>query len=270
MTSPRWSLITVTYNSAEALRRFEVGRGVGDDVEWIIVDNASVDDSVDVGRSYGARIIELRENRGFSRANNVGLAAASGRYVGFVNPDLAVRGADLPRIAAHLDRGREHLVVPQLLGPDGRDQPNGRGVPTVVRKVRNRSASPSTGYRVVAEPGEDRYVAWAMGAAVFGLRGTFEALAGWDERFFVYYEDHDLGLRAWRRGVPVVLHGGIRWVHGWARETTELRVRPWMLEIQGAWKFYTRYPHLLLHHKLHARRDPEFRFAVGRRTTEFV
>ncbi|MFC7404648.1 glycosyltransferase [Georgenia alba] len=264
-----WSLVTVTYNSEEALRRFHGGVRFPPGTEWVVVDNASTDDSVAVAHELGARVIELPDNRGFSAANNVGLRSSRARYIGFVNPDLSVVVSDLPVLAAHLERGREHLVVPQLLEADGKVQPNGRGVPTVLRKLLNRSSRPRDGYRIVAGAREDRLVAWGMGAAVFGKRSTFDALGGWDERFFVYYEDHDLGLRAWRHGVPVVLHGGVRWTHGWARETTRFRFRPWLMEFHGAAQFFSRYPQLLAHDKLYRRGDDLHR-VVGQVTNEFV
>lgn len=247
-TAPvEWTLITVTYNSAKALRHF-AAQPVPDDVEWLVVDNASGDDSVAAATELGARVCALPANQGFSAANNVGLAAATGRYVAFVNPDVTVDYEDLRRMARYLDNAAEPLLVaPQLLDPDGTAQPNGRGVPTLRRKVAHRlNDKHEEGYRIFADTSTARCISWAMGAAVIGHRSTFAALGGWDERFFVYYEDHDLGLRAWRRGVPVVLMGDVRWIHGWARETTGRSWAAWKLELHGMAKFFTRYPSLLI------------------------
>lgn len=242
-----WTLITVTYNSSEALRHFFAGP-LPHDVEWLVVDNASQDDSAATARSLGARVTVLPGNRGFAAANNVALQAANGRHIAFVNPDVTVDYADLPRLARRLDDAPDPvLLAPQLLDPDGTPQPNGRGVPTLRRKIIHRlDGEHQDGYRILAEAGSARYVAWAMGAVVVGRRSTLAALGGWDERFFVYYEDHDLGLRAWRAGVPVVLVGDVRWTHGWARETTGRSWAAWKLELGGMAKFFTRYPSLLV------------------------
>lgn len=243
-----WTLITVTYNSAEALLHFFAGP-LPDDVEWLVVDNASHDDSAVTARSLGARVSVLPRNRGFAAANNIALHAARGRHVAFVNPDVTVDYADLPRLSRHLDATPEPvLLAPQLLDPDGTPQPNGRGVPTLTRKVAHRlhGEHQDDGYRIFAEADSARYVSWAMGAVIAGRRSTLTTLGGWDERFFVYYEDHDLGLRAWRHGVPVVLVGDVRWTHGWARETTGRSWAAWKLELGGMAKFFARYPTLLV------------------------
>jgi len=265
-----WSLITVTYNSARALRRFANNLDLGEDVEWIVVDNASSDDSAAVAREFGAHVIALEKNVGFGPANNVGLRSSRSLYVGFVNPDLQVQVADLPALARHLEMGREHLVAPQRLEVDGSLQPNGRGLPSLFRKVLNRTPWPHDGYRLYAREGNDRLAAWIMGAAVFAKRSTFEKLGAWDERFFVGYEDHDLGLRAWKEGLPVVVHGDIRWTHGWARETTSFRLRPWLIEFDGMVRFFSRYPSLAVHHNLFRRGERYFHNAIGSSTDEFT
>lgn len=242
-----WTLITVTYNSAEALQHF-VAQPVPDNVEWLVVDNASRDDSVATATGLGAHVSALPRNRGFSAANNAALGVARGRYVAFVNPDVTVDYADLRLLSRYLDDAPEPLLLaPQLLDPDGTAQPNGRGVPTLRRKVAHRvNDQHQEGYRIFADPNTRRCISWAMGAAVIGHRSTFAALGGWDERFFVYYEDHDLGLRSWRQGVPVVLMGDVRWIHGWARETSGRSWAAWKLELHGMAKFFARYPTLLL------------------------
>jgi N-acetylglucosaminyl-diphospho-decaprenol L-rhamnosyltransferase len=244
-----WTLVTVTYNSAEALRRFGAD-SLPDGIEWVVVDNASEDDSARVAEDQGASVVRLAKNVGFSAANNVGLARAAGDYIAFVNPDVAVRTSDLTRLEAALREHGECLVAPQLLNLDSSPQPNGRGMPTMLRKVANRLSASETPYRVFASPGEVRFIAWAMGAAVAGRRDTFERLGGWDERYFVYYEDSDLGLRSWAAQVPVLLIGDVRWIHGWARETMGLSLRAWRHELRGATRFFARYPGLLLSERL--------------------
>ncbi len=247
MKTTEWTLITVTYNSAEALKHFFT-RPLPDDVEWLVVDNASHDDSAATARSLGGQVTVLPRNQGFAAANNVALHAARGRHVAFVNPDVTVDYDDLSRLSRHLDTAAEPvLLAPQLLEPDGTLQPNGRGVPTLRRKIGHRlEGQHEDGYRIFAETDSARYISWAMGAAVIGRRSTLMTLGGWDERFFVYYEDHDLGLRAWRHGVPVVLLGDVRWTHGWARETSGRSWAAWKLELGGMTKFFSRYPSLVV------------------------
>jgi len=66
----------------------------------------------------------------------------------------------------------------------------------------------------------------------------------------------------------MILTGDVRWVHGWARETTTLSLRPWLLEIHGASKFFRRYPGLLLSHRLLGRRYRRMKELVGQPARE--
>jgi N-acetylglucosaminyl-diphospho-decaprenol L-rhamnosyltransferase len=242
-----WSFITVTYNSSDALRQFW-GDGLDADVEWIVVDNASSDASGAVAAELGAsRVIQSHVNMGFSRACNVGLREAHGEFIAFVNPDVHVDVSTLQHLADLL-RQEDALVAPQLVFPDGRAQPNGRGRPTMFNKVWNRirGIGEESSYYKYASPDEVRYVEWITGAAVCGRRETFELLGGWSERFFLYYEDVDLSFRAWRANIPVKLAGTVRWTHGWARDTAYFRLEPWKREMNSLLRFYARYPSYIL------------------------
>jgi N-acetylglucosaminyl-diphospho-decaprenol L-rhamnosyltransferase len=241
-----WSLITVTFNSAHTLREFWKTTVLPSDVDWIVVDNASNDDSVEVARALNARVIPLNTNVGFAAANNIGFRSSSARYVGFVNPDVSVEFDSLP-VLAEVIEATGGLVAPQLINRDGTPQPNGRGYPFLAEKIRNRIESNATAsaYRRFAQSGENIAIVWFIGAVVLGRRDQLESLGPWDERFFLYYEDKDLCLRAAKAGIPRTLTGRTNWVHGWARETTNFELTPWKHELSSLWKFYTRYPRLL-------------------------
>ncbi len=251
-TAPTWSLITVSYNSRAALEA-HWGAALPSHVEWIVVDNASTDGSAEAAESLGASVIRMSENLGFGGANNAGFRAARGEFVAFVNPDLTVDVDSLTALERSLAR-EPGLVAPQLVYPDGELQPSGRSTPSLRHKVTSRLGSRSSRdhYYILAQPGEERYVAWMTGAAVVGRVDDLNKLGEqgpWDERFFVYYEDSDLGLRAWSAGLTVRVIGDARWTHSWARETTGIRLKPWMLELSSMWGFYSRYPSLILANK---------------------
>jgi GT2 family glycosyltransferase len=257
------SLITVTYNSAETLRRCWGDVALPEGVEWIVVDNASQDGSPSVARELGAKVVQMGVNSGFSAANNAGLDRAAGEFIGFLNPDVRPDLAGLGTLAATaLDNGG--LVAPQLLNADGTEQPNGRGYPLLSAKVRNRIRGDDTRYLLRSPDDSARPVCWVMGAALFGWRADFERIGGWDPWFFLYYEDKDICLRAWEAGIPTLIVPSVRWQHGWARETSTLRLGPWRREVASMVKFYRRYPEFLLGRRTSARAHPSIESAVFR------
>lgn len=241
------SIVTVSYNSAGDLKKHWSTFNRPSNVEWIVVDNNSSDDSVATARELGADVVPLPSNLGFGAANNEGLFRSKGSSVWFVNPDVEVVAEDLDVLSrvAH-DEGA--LVAPQLVNDDGSLQPNGRRAPFLLYKVLNRVAEArvSRRYHVYASGGAVERCDWLIGAVVGGQREVLSALGPWDPTFFVYYEDSDLGLRAARAGVPSMVVGECRWTHAWARETTALSLPAWKLEFGSMFKFYRRYPRLLL------------------------
>ncbi len=248
---PTWcSLITVTYNSRRAIDEFwGKNQKPPAGIEWIVVDNASSDGSAEAAEAAGAtRVVRLLENRGFSFSNNAGLEVAAGEFIGFVNPDVRVDYGDLPLLRA-VASDRHSIVAPQLLNSDGSLQPNGRGFPFLLDKVRNRLSSGDRlegRYLLFSDSDEPRAVVWLMGAVIFGERADIDKFGAWDPHFFLYYEDKDFCLRAWRADVPVALVPTARWTHGWARETTSISANPWKREFASMFKFYRRYPEFLV------------------------
>ncbi|MGX1693927.1 glycosyltransferase [Microbacterium keratanolyticum] len=238
----------MSYNSAKALQKFWGNVTLTDDVEWIVVDNASSDDSAKIARDLGARVIELSDNIGFGAANNLGFQHSGGDLVAFINPDVTPRITDLTELASHLVEHPRDLVAPQLLNPDRTEQPNGRGLPYLAYKILNRTDPQrlQNRYLLIAKENEKRTCDWVMGAVVGATRERFLKLGPWDEKFFVYYEDSDIGLRNAQQGGRSVVIGSVRWIHGWARETKTASLSAWKREIPSLVKFYLRYPKLLL------------------------
>ena len=243
---PEWTAVTVTRNSSDDLRRYwssvaELG------VRWIVVDNASTDDSVAVATALGAEVLSLPTNIGFSHANNRGFAEVNSDFVAFVNPDVTMTKAGLAQLSSVL-KEQNVLIAPQLINPDGSLQPNGRGLPFLVDKIANRKvklpgAKPEQ-YTPVLGSGI-QHVDWITGAVVAARTNTFAELGRWNEKFFLYYEDQELSLRAWERGIAVAVDTSVQWVHGWKRETSGFKFTPWRREIASLTRFSLMYPRLL-------------------------
>jgi N-acetylglucosaminyl-diphospho-decaprenol L-rhamnosyltransferase len=245
--TPRWTVVTVAYNSVQHLRRHWAANGDSRPFDWIVVDNGSADGSSDFAESRGARVIRNGRNDGFSAANNIGLDVADTEYTVFVNPDVTVPVDDWGVLLAETVDATGGFVAPQLLNTDGSEQFNARGFPFLSAKIRNRTAPSSEIGQNYARGGfvKPTYCVWLMGAAVGGRTKEFKRIGGWDSSYILYYEDHDLGLRAWKCGVPVVLDPRVRWVHDWQRKTTGPDFRAWRLELNSMRTFYSAYPEFL-------------------------
>lgn len=241
-------MITVTYNSADQLRQCWTDV-LPRELLWIVVDNASQDDSAAVAEGMGAQVIQMPKNVGFSAGCNVGMRACDRELLLFANPDLRIVVDDFPELEADVRHGGG-LSAPRLRDLDGARQPNARGMPYLVDKLASRGVklpwADLDGY-LWPEPSR---VAWLMGAAVATTRAALTLVGGWPERYFVYFEDHDLGLAYRSRGLPVRCLDSMQWVHTWTRDpvkgTAAKKYRAGRLELASAIRFYLSHLSLIL------------------------
>jgi GT2 family glycosyltransferase len=170
------------------------------DFRAVLVDNASQDDSCEIAEAHpsDAALIRLPTNRGFAAAGNLGAGRTGSPYIAFLNPDLRLEPRWLEELLAAAGKDREiAAAAPKMLLYDRRNVLNGVG-----------GAMNYLGYtwdRGMFE--EDRgqldapaEVLFAPAAASLFRRDAFLEAGGFDERFFMYHEDVDLGWRLWLFG----------------------------------------------------------------------
>ncbi|MGB8644782.1 MAG: glycosyltransferase family 2 protein [Anaerolineae bacterium] len=222
------SFIIVSWNVRDLVRKALASIQVdtaGTEAEIILVDNASRDNTVEMVRSEfpSVHVIANPDNRGFTRANNQGLALARGRYLFLLNPDAELipgaTSAMLEYMAANPEVG---IVGPQLRYPDGSIQSSRRRFPTfvtgLVESTRLQQGFPQnrwlTRYYIQETPDDAvQDVDWIVGAAMLVRREVYEQLGGLDEAFFMYSEELDWCYRAKQAGWRVVYFPQARVIH---------------------------------------------------------
>lgn len=209
------SILIVTYNSARLIGRLleQLAQELqGLAAEVIVVDNASRDDTAGLVRQQHpwVRLIASPDNLGFAAANNLAAQQASGRYLLLLNPDAIPAPGALARGIALMDRHpAAGLAGGELRGPDGSRQPSARMFPTLRDELFTLSGlaakHPDSPFlarldRRWTDPEQAALVDWIPGAFVFIPASVFRALGGFDERFFMYYEEVDLCRRLQQAG----------------------------------------------------------------------
>ncbi len=214
----KYSLITVNYNCAEkiqalwkSLEQFET------DFEWIIVDNNSVSGDVDRLQALEQEnecihCIQLQENLGMGRATNEGARFAKGEFVVMLNPDIEFLEPVLESLAQHTENKNIGIICPKMVGPDGEFQTNAREFPTLWQLFTRRFLRKQTFLTLHS----DRLtpVPWIQGSFMCMKRELYEKLSGFDDRFFLFFEDTDLCRRSWREKKGVFLDGAVKVQHG--------------------------------------------------------
>jgi hypothetical protein len=187
------SIIILNWNTKELLSQCLKSLGGEKETEIIVVDNGSVDGSVEMVKKDfpEVKLIQNKENLGFSKGNNVGIKEAKGDYLMLLNSDTIVKKGALQKLVSFLDSHPEvDIVGPKLLNKDGTNQAScGRfpdlGVAFVMLFKEHMGGSKQVRY----SPSESGLVDWMMGAAFMARREVFEKIGGLDEEIFMYMEE---------------------------------------------------------------------------------
>jgi GT2 family glycosyltransferase len=214
---PSVDIIIVTWNSGSLLRECvnSIDDAARDGFELsrvIIVDNASIDGSLDglASLPLPIKIISNPENRGFAAACNQGALDSNADYLLFLNPDTRLFHNSLTEPLAFMqspENARVGIVGIQLLDAQSHVTRSCARFPTLgmfIVRALGLSRLPSLRHLNVrmAEWAHDstRVVDQVIGAFYLIRRSLFDSLGGFDERFFVYFEELDLSLRAQQAG----------------------------------------------------------------------
>lgn len=216
MAQPKAAIVVLNWNRpAETLRCLDSLRALTYAADALVVDNGSTDGSASSIRSARPEValLETGKNLGYAGGNNVGIREALARGAEFVlvlNNDTVVQSADLiERLLAAAERFPRCGAVGPAMIP--MDEPEAEAVlrPPLRGRIMDRlvfSALPGVRNGRKAEAGmphqasRPRIVPSLTGFALGMFRPMLEETGGFDERFFLYDEEHDLCLRAAARG----------------------------------------------------------------------
>lgn len=215
------SIIIVNWNSGtqlkDCIKSIEKAKKDNFDLkEVIIVDNASTDDSLNniEDTNLPLKIIKNPENYGFAKACNIGAKGAKGDFILFLNPDMIVFEDTFTNLFDYIyknDRPEICIYGIQLLDENGNIQKTCARFPDlwklIVRTVGLDTINSKIfkSYRMEDwDHKETREVDQVIGAFFLVKRHLFERLNGFDEKFFVYFEEVDFSKRAYELGFRTV------------------------------------------------------------------
>ncbi|WP_291887158.1 glycosyltransferase [Cellulomonas sp.] len=192
------SVVVVNYRGADdtivCLRSFDDVDWPADRLELVVVDNESGDGSAERIRTElpGVTVVEAGSNSGFAGGCNLGVAHATGEYVAFINNDARPAPGWISAAVEALEADPQvAAVASKVLDWEG----------THVDYVDGSLTWFGMGYkREVEQPDSPAFdtakdVLFGTGAAMFVRAETYREVGGFDERFFMFYEDVDLGWR---------------------------------------------------------------------------
>lgn len=205
---PKVSIIIVTYNNQDAIKPLlDSLKSVHKIAEVIVVDNNSADQTVEELKKYlEVAVIESDTNLGFGRGCNLGAKKAAGEFLFFLNPDTVLRKNSLETLVTYLEDHKEvGIVAPKVMLSSGGIQPTITHLPGLINAIQEFIFGQKNAYlRYSLDVEQPTEVDAVYGAAILLRRQVYEKLDGFDEKFFMYYEDIDLCRRIHRLNLKII------------------------------------------------------------------
>ena len=199
MPHPKVSVIIVNYNGKKFLEKCleSLCKVNYENFEIIVVDNNSTDGSIElVTKNYPSIILlKLNSNKGFAEPNNIGAKIANGKYLLFLNNDTIVTPNFISEMVQVIENDKKIAICQSLLlKPDESVDSSGDFIDHL-----------GVVYNSTKKTDEIREISSARGASMLIRKNIFDILEGFDEKFYVSFEDVDLGWRTWMIGYKVIL-----------------------------------------------------------------
>ena len=251
---PAVAVVTVTYRSAADIEPFlKSVASASPTTPVFVVDNPSEQsgETIQLAERWGAQVVRLPENVGYGSAVN----AAAKRidpaipFLLVSNPDVRLHQGAIEALVSALERRTDAgSIGPRILNEDGSVYPSARQIPSLRTGVghalffRIWPRNPWTRrYRDEGSPTTaTRDVGWLSGAALLVRRSAFDQIGGFDERYFMYFEDVDLGYRLGRAGWKNAYEPAATVTHTGAQSTTSVRAQMLRAHHRSAQRFLDR------------------------------
>jgi hypothetical protein len=174
-------------------------------------------------------VIENPTPKGFGANHNAAFLACRSPIFCVLNPDIQLVGNPFPSLLQQVVEGCGEIVAPLIVSPSGYIEDSARKFPTLsglVKKLAGRDDG-----RYPMDSGRELvFPDWVAGMFMLFRATDYARLGGFDERYFLYYEDVDICARAWRAGMKVVLCRAVSAIHDARRQSRRsLRHLRWHL-----------------------------------------
>ncbi|MBN1263833.1 MAG: glycosyltransferase family 2 protein [Candidatus Pacebacteria bacterium] len=219
------SIIIVNFNTREILKKCLASlspgtTGLKGNWEVIVVDNGSVDGSVEWLRSWVSgskrrQLILNRKNLGFAGGVNRGIKKARGNYILLLNSDIICQKKAISRLVVFAsEKNLLGLVGGRLLEPSRKPQASVFHLPTAWRALKEFWLGEKGAYLKYLPQGKDPVmVESVVGAVMLIPRTTIRKTGLLSEDYFMYFEDLDYCRRLKKEGLPVYYLPAAKFIH---------------------------------------------------------
>lgn len=185
---------------------------------------------------FPLKVIQNEAPKGFGANHNFAFTQSRGRYYCVLNPDIRLIGNPFPPLIECIKEHCDGVAGPRVFNPAGQIENNARRYPTPFT-ILKKAVAGSTG---LDYPQSDTIIEpeWVGGMFMLFSRNCFESIKGFDERYFLYYEDVDICARLKMAKFPVLLCPKAQAIHdGRGDSHHDLKFMQWHLQSMA--RFFT-------------------------------
>jgi hypothetical protein len=183
---------------------------------------------------FPLRLIDNPSPRGFGANHNAAFKIATGDYFCVLNPDIRLKENPFPALIALAQQAGVGVVAPRIVNTSGLREDSARRFPTPSELLRKALGGMS---EVVTDAPDASAPDWIAGMFMFFPRSVFEELHGFDERYFLYYEDVDLCARLALAGYKRLVCSDVTVVHD-ARRSSHGNFRYASMHLKSIFRFF--------------------------------
>lgn len=243
------SVSIVTHNSGEYIGRLLdsiFANTKGASFKVFVIDNDSRDDTAEIVQKFkNAILIRNAKNIGFGRAHNIALPFADSIYHACVNPDTFITEDVLSGMSGYLDNNEDiGMLSPRILHEDGSLQVLPKRDPKLKYLISRRTGWLLKKYRREYEmlsEGQDKAfdIEFATGCFMFMRTELLRKTGGFDERYFLYFEDADFS-RSLRKYARIQYNPLFTVYHRWERKGAK-NLKFFLIQIASMFKYFLKW-----------------------------
>jgi GT2 family glycosyltransferase len=256
---PLISVIYVYYNTPLEMRKslktlFQTAHNIS--YEVIIINNASTKILPEQIRNNNKiKIIDNKENLGFGKALNQGVLLSKGEYLLFMNPDAFFTENAISSMIGRMKKDtRIGMLGPQLINIDTTIQMVGNDYPLLphvffafsfLDKLFPKNPFSKQYYLLDFDRRTEKEIPVICGACMLTRKNIFEKIGGFDEQFFMYFEESDICIRIKREGLKVIFFPKAKIIHIGGKSSYD---KKWIQKTfeKSRFLFFKKYHHPLI------------------------
>jgi N-acetylglucosaminyl-diphospho-decaprenol L-rhamnosyltransferase len=165
-------------------------------------------------------VIRNGVKKGYGANNNAAFSKCKEPYFCVLNPDVVFKNNPFPGLMEEMQRQQAAIAAPMVVNEWGEVEDNIRRFPTFLSLVK-KAFNLDDGRIPFKASDPPLFVDWVAGMFMLFSSNAFKVLKGFDEKYFMYYEDVDICARAWRLGQKVIACPSLSVVHAGARKSRD-------------------------------------------------